>query len=146
MLWGPGSLRLRTAPFRPVFLVTADDAWKFRQPGLPPDRPQFVGRLPQPGIIERAGIDIDFVGPRIVRVDLRAAGRAEISPPVLGACEGVDLSSDRHRFRREHSIEAEGHAVQLPAGQAMAHANAIGLTPRLDADLATGAAAFMHAI
>jgi hypothetical protein len=36
--------------------------------------------------------------------------------------------------------------VQLSAGQAVAHADAIGLSPRLDPHLAASTAAFMDAI
>src|SRR6476659_908396 len=94
----PHSLRFGPAPFRPVLLVAVDDTGKRRQPRVAADRPEFVGRLPQPSLVERAWIDVDLIRSRIVRVDLRAAGRTEISPPMLRACEDIDLSRDRHRI------------------------------------------------
>ena len=102
--------------------------------------------MPQAGLVERAWIDVELIGARIVRPDLRAAGRTEISPPVLRACEDIDLSGDRHRIDREDGVETERRAVQLPAGQAVAYADAIGLSPRLDPHLAASTAAFMDAI
>jgi hypothetical protein len=64
------SLRFGPAPFRPVFLVAVDDAWERRKPRVAPDRPQFVGRLPQPGLVEQSWVDVDLIWPRIMRVDL----------------------------------------------------------------------------
>src|SRR5215510_14400021 len=81
-----------------------------------------------------------------MRPDLRAASRTEISPPVLGACQHIDLSLDRHRLGREYGIEAERRAVQLTTGQAVTDTDAIGLSPRLDAYSAAGAAASMDAV
>ena len=64
---------------------------------------------------------------------------------MLGAREDIHLSGDCHRIGREHGIEAEGHAVQLAASQAVTDSDAIRLSPRLDAHSAAGAAAFMDA-
>ena len=64
---------------------------------------------------------------------------------MLRACEDIDLSLDRHGLGGKHGIETEGSAMQFPAGQAVADSDSIGLSPRLEADLAAGAAAFMHA-
>src|SRR6476620_2916957 len=117
------SLGLCSAPFWPIPLVAADDARELGQPRVAPERPEFVGRLPSSGLVERAWVDVDLIWPRIVGVDLRPASRAGISPAMLGARKVEDVSLYRHGLAWEDGIEAERRPVQFPACQAMADAD-----------------------
>jgi hypothetical protein len=65
---------------------------------------------------------------------------------MLGALEDRYRTRNRHRIAWKYDIEIERRAVDLPAGQAVAHTNAIGVAARLEPHFATGAAAFMDAV
>ena len=65
---------------------------------------------------------------------------------MLGAIENLHVAADRYRLGGEHDVEIKGCSERLPACHAVTDADAIGLSPRLDAHSAAGAPAFMDAV
>jgi hypothetical protein len=140
-----GSVRLGTPPLRAIFVVAVDvrELWK---PRFAPSDPKLVARLSQSRLVERAWIEVDFVGNLITGVDGRAASAAGISPPVLGALKFEHVALDCHRIDGKHDVEVEGRAMDFAAGQAMTDADSVRLASRLEPHFAARAPAFMDVV
>jgi len=65
---------------------------------------------------------------------------------MLGAYELDRIARYGDGLGRKHGKEIEWSAVRFPAGQAVADAQTIGLSPRLKPHRAARAAAFMDAV
>src|SRR5665648_913460 len=140
------SIGLGPPPLRAVLLVAPDDARERRQPGFAAYGPQLISWGEDAGLVERAWVEIELVFAAVAGIDRRAAIAAGIAPYMLGAGKLGDFTCHRHRFRRKHRIEIEWRAVRFSAGQTMTHADAIGLSLRLEAHLAAGARAFVDCV